>query len=67
MSIAKITEISSSSTVSFEDAVQQGIVRAGKTLKNIKGAWISEHKVDVADNQVTAYRVMMKVSFVLDD
>ena len=67
MSIAKITEISSSSTVSFEDAVQQGIVRAGKTLKNIKGAWISEHKVDVADNQVTAYRVMMKVSFVLED
>jgi flavin-binding protein dodecin len=67
MSIAKITEISSSSTVSFEDAVQQGIARAGKTLKNIKGAWISEHKVDVADNQVTNYRVMMKVSFVLDD
>jgi hypothetical protein len=67
MSIAKITEISSSSTVSFEDAVQQGITRAGKTLKNIKGAWISEHKVDVEDNTITAYRVMMKVSFVLDD
>ena len=67
MSIAKITEISSSSTVSFEDAVQQGIARASKTLKNIKGAWISEHKVDVANNQVTNYRVMMKVSFVLED
>jgi flavin-binding protein dodecin len=67
MSIAKITEISSSSKVSFEDAVQQGIARAGKTLKNIKGAWISEHKVDVVDNKITNYRVMMKVSFVLED
>lgn len=67
MSIAKITEISSSSAVSFEDAIQQGIARAGKTLKNIKGAWISEYKVDVADNKVTAFRVMMKISFVLED
>jgi len=67
MSIAKITEISSSSKVSFEDAVQQGIARAGQTLKNIKGAWISEHKVDVVDNKITNYRVMMKVSFVLED
>ena len=67
MSVAKITEISSSSTVSFEDAIQQGIARAGKTLKNIKGAWISEYKVDVADNKITAFRVMMKISFVLED
>jgi flavin-binding protein dodecin len=67
MSIAKITEISSSSTVSFEDAIQQGIARASKTLKNIKGAWISEHKVDVENNKITSYRVMMKVSFILED
>lgn len=67
MSVAKITEISSSSTVSFEDAIQKGIARAGKTLSNIKGAWISEYKVDVEDNKITAFRVMMKISFVLED
>lgn len=67
MTVAKITEISSSSSVSFEDAVKVGIARAHKTLKNIKGAWISEHKVDVDDGNVTAYRVMMKVSFVLEE
>jgi flavin-binding protein dodecin len=66
MTVAKITEISSSSSVSFEDAVKVGIARAHKTLKNIKGAWISEQKVDVEDGNVTAYRVMMKVSFVLE-
>ena len=67
MSVAKISEISASSAVGFEDAVKQGIARAGKTLINIKGAWISEQKVDVEDGEVTAYRVMMKVSFVLED
>jgi flavin-binding protein dodecin len=67
MSVAKISEISASSAVGFEDAVKQGIARAGKTLTNIKGAWISEQKVDVEDGEVTAYRVMMKVSFVLED
>ena len=67
MSVAKVTEISASSPVGFEDAVKQGIARAGKTLTNIKGAWISEQKVDVEDGKVTTYRVMMKVSFVLED
>ena len=67
MSVAKITEISASSSVGFEDAVKQGIARAGKTLTNIKGAWISEQKVDVEDGKVATYRVTMKVSFVLED
>ena len=67
MSIAKITEISSSSSVSFDDAIAKGIERANKTLKNIQGAWISEQKVDVKDGSITAYRVMMKVTFVLED
>lgn len=67
MSIAKITEISASSPVSFEDAVRTGIERASKTLNNIKGAWISEQKVSIENGQVVAFRVMMKVSFVLED
>ena len=67
MSVAKVSEISASSSVSFDDAVAQGIARASKTLKNISGAWVSEMKVDVADGAITAYRVNMKVTFVLAD
>lgn len=67
MSVAKVTEITSSSTEGFEHAVKSGIERAAKTLKNIKGAWIQEQSVEVNGNQVTEYRVNMKVTFVLND
>jgi flavin-binding protein dodecin len=67
MAIAKVTEITASSTKSFEDAINVGIKRAGKTLKNIKGAWIQEQSVKVDKDKVTEYRVNMKVSFVLKD
>jgi flavin-binding protein dodecin len=67
MSIAKVTEITASSKKSFEDAVRTGIKRAGKTLNNIKGAWIQEQSVVVSEDKVTEYRVNMKVSFVLKD
>ena len=65
MSVAKITEISASSTVSFDDAVKVGVERASKTLKNIKGAWVKEQSVVVDNDKVTEYRVTMKVTFVL--
>lgn len=65
MSVAKITEIQSSSSKSFEDAVQTGIARAEKTLRNIKGAWIKSQKVVVAEGKITEYRVLLKVTFVL--
>lgn len=67
MSVAKVTEITASSSKSFEDAVQKGIKRAGKTLRNVKGAWIQEQSVIVDGDKVTEYRVNMKVSFVLKD
>jgi len=67
MSVAKITELSASSPTSFEDAIERGIARADKTLDKVKGAWISEMKVDVADGKVTAYRVNMRVTFILKD
>lgn len=67
MTIAKVSEITSTSTISFEDAVTQGIARAHKTLRNVKGAWIAEQKVDCDDGKITAYRVSMKVTFVLSD
>ncbi len=67
MSVAKVSEITASSEVSFDDAVKVGIARASKTLKNIKGAWINEQTVEVANGEVKSYRVNMKVTFVLDD
>ncbi|UPH72133.1 dodecin family protein [Abyssibius alkaniclasticus] len=66
MSVARITEISASSTKSFEDAVHQGIARASQTLKNVEGAWVESQKVIVSNGQITEYRVMMKVTFVLE-
>jgi len=67
MSVAKVIELSASSTESFQDAVQNGIARASKTIHNITGAWVNEQKVVVSDGQVTEWRVNMKVSFVLGD
>jgi flavin-binding protein dodecin len=66
MSITRITEINSSSAKSFEDAVQTGVARANKTLRNVKGAWVKSQKVVVDKGKITEYRVNMKVTFVLD-
>ena len=66
MAVAKVVELSSDSEKSFEDAITQGIRRAEKTLKNVKGAWIAEQKVVVEDGDIIRYRVNMRVSFVLD-
>ena len=65
MSVAKVTEISSSSPTSFEDAIAKGIDRANKTLDKVKGAWINEFKVAVVDGTNVGYRVNMKVTFIL--
>ncbi len=67
MSIARVTEITASSTVSFDDAIAQGIARADKTLRHVEGAWVQEQKVVVRDGQIAEYRVNMKISFVLAD
>lgn len=67
MSVAKVTEITSSSPVSFHDAIEKGIARASETLNNITGAWVSEEKVAVRDGNVTEWRVTMRVTFVLSD
>ncbi len=65
MSVAKTSEITSSSTKSFEDAISQGIKKMSKTVKNIEGAWIKEQKVVVKDGDVSTYRVTMKVTFIV--
>jgi dodecin len=66
MSVARITEISSTSEKSFEDAIAQGIQRATATLRNVKSAWIKEQEVEVEGNRITAYKVTMKITFVLE-
>ena len=67
MSVAKIIEISAESSKSFEDAVREGVAKASKTVKNIKGAWIKEQQVLVEKDKIVGYRVDMKVTFVLED
>jgi dodecin len=67
MSIAKVSEISSTSTTSFEDAIREGIARADKTLRNVRSAWIKEQQVQVKGGSITEFRVNMLVTFVLDD
>lgn len=67
MSVARVTEISSISPKSFEDAIQQGIERATKTLRGVSGAWIKEQKVAIENDRIMSYQVNMMVSFVLDD
>ena len=67
MSIAKVSEISSTSTKSFEDAVVQGIARANKTLRNVRSAWIKEQQVRVKKGLITEYQVNLMVTFVIDD
>jgi len=66
MSVAKVTEIIAGSSKSFEKAVNNGISRASKTLNNITGAWVESQKVVVEDGEITEYRVVMKVTFVLE-
>ena len=67
MSVARVTEITSTSTKSFEDAIQQGVARATETLRNVRSAWIKEQQVRVEDGKISAYQVNLMVTFVLDD
>ena len=65
MTVARITEISSVSTVSFQDAIVTGIERANQTLKNLKGAWVKDQEVTIENGKVTGYKVVLKVTFIL--
>jgi flavin-binding protein dodecin len=67
MAVARVTEISSTSQKSFEDAVDTGVARANKTLRNVRSAWIKEQRVDIRDGKIAEYQVNMMVTFVLDD
>jgi dodecin len=66
MSVARNTEISVESTKSFDDAIREGIDRATKTLRNVRGAWIKEQALEIENNRITNYKVTMIVTFVLE-
>jgi flavin-binding protein dodecin len=67
MAVAKVSEISSTSTKSFEDALNQGIDRANKTLRNLKSAWVKEQQVRLSNGKIVEYQVNMLVTFILDE
>lgn len=67
MAVARVTEISSTSSSSFEDAINTGLERANQTLRNVKSAWIKEQQVRVDGGSISEYQVNMLVTFVLDD
>ena len=66
-SVAKVSEISARSTKGFEDAIQVGIARAARTLRNVNSAWIKEQRVEIKDGKISSYQVNMMVTFTLDE
>ncbi len=66
MTVAKVSEITSTSDKSFDDAIRNGILRANKTLKNVTSAWIADQEVSIKAGKITNYRVRMRVTFVLE-
>lgn len=67
MSVARVTELSAMSNVSFEDAIEQAITRASRTLRNVNSAWVKEQRVIVEGGAITSYQVNLNVTFVLDE
>jgi flavin-binding protein dodecin len=67
MSIARITEISSTSTKSFEDAIQSGVTRATQTLRNVRSAWVKEQQIRIDNGSIVEYQVNLMITFVLED
>ena len=67
MAVARVTEISSTSSESFDDAIQQGVARATKTLRNVRSAWVKEQRVDIRNDEIAEYQANLMVTFVLDD
>ncbi len=66
MSVGRITEITSVSKKSFDDAIEKGVERASKTLRNVKGAWVQDQKLEIDNGKIKEYRVTLKVTFILD-
>lgn len=66
MSVATVIELTAESPESFEDAILQGVAKAGESVRNIRGAWVKEQQVTVSDGKITSFRVDLKVTFVIE-
>ena len=67
MSVARVTELSATSETSFEDAINEAVARATRTLRGVEGAWVKDMNVNVEDGKITGYRVNVEVTFQLED
>lgn len=67
MSVARVTEIISASTKSFDDAIAKGVARACETLKNVESAWVKDQKMSIKGSKIIEYRVNLKITFILKD
>ncbi len=67
MSVARVTELSAVSETSFEDAINEAVARATKTLRGVEGAWLKGMNVSIEDGNIKAYRVNLEVTFQLED
>lgn len=67
MAVARVSEITSTSETSFEDAIKRGLERATQTLRNVEGAWVKEHEVLMENNEIKTFKVNLKVTFLLED
>jgi dodecin len=67
MSIARVTELSAISERSFEDAIDQAVARATKTLRGVQGAWVKDMNVMIEDGNITGYKVNVEITFELEE
>jgi dodecin len=67
MSVARVTEIIAASKKSFADAIDVGVARANKTLKNVTGAWVKDQSMEITKGKVTLYKVVLKITFILNE
>ena len=64
-SVAKVVELTAESPESFEDAIRRAVAKASETIEDINAAWVKSQQVSIRDGEVTAYRVDLKVTFVV--
>jgi dodecin len=67
MSIARVTELSAISEEGFEDAINQAVARATKTLRGIEGAWVKDMNVMIENGSITGYKVNVEITFMLEE
>ncbi len=67
MSVARVTEVIAASKKSFADATETGVSRANKTLKNVTGAWVKDQSMEISKGKITLYKVVLKITFILND